>query len=579
MLIQYGTTAHFTVSYDSTFTGGSQPDGKALSQAALDYCEYDWERLSLIFGPVTPPAGAIPIAIDLVIPPPMKAGANNNGYNQIQVLTTTSDSTDTLPGLIVAEMAELFMSYQGKGWIAGWSNGEGLSRSMGGVLYPAHRWLFQSGQPWLNSARQDWVDEVEHTDQDVLSYGCSTLFLYWLADQLGHSWPSIVQAGAPNTNTLAETATLLGVSNAWQSFSALINAQLPPGSSLPAQPPEFGQPPAATDDPYPLGPPPSQPPALYLRHNLADDGTSHTGTLSDSPDIIMKNSAAADPQATFSTAASIGSDTESDPYVIGGQTNYVYLRAWNRGSDAPNTFAMVYWSPPSTLVSPDLWTLIGSSYWPDTPPGQMVEVSNPGIVWPADQIPGNGHYCFVATVGNAASPPPSSGSFASFDDYEDFIYANNNITWRNFNVGPTSGFGPIPPWGGLMQLPVLIPGAWDQARRFELEVEVDLPEGSRLVLDTPHWLGRKARPANGAVDEIEDMEREPADRRRALVPLPHKGRHALGEFELPRAARAWSRMLVEIPDGRREEPRAIIIRQLYRGREAGRVTWLARKGR
>jgi hypothetical protein len=60
---------------------------------------------------------------------------------------------------------------------------------------------------------------------------------------------------------------------------------------------------------------------LYMRHNLADTGTSHTGSLADSPDIIIKNSPVSNPHATYSTPASIASDTESDPDVLTGQAN------------------------------------------------------------------------------------------------------------------------------------------------------------------------------------------------------------------------------------------------------------------
>ena len=57
----------------------------------------------------------------------------------------------------------------------------------------------------------------------------------------------------------------------------------------------------------------------------------------------------ADPQATFSTPASIASANESDADVLAGQTNYVYLRVWNRGeAAAQNVFANVYYSPPAT---------------------------------------------------------------------------------------------------------------------------------------------------------------------------------------------------------------------------------------
>ena len=83
------------------------------------------------------------------------------------------------------------------------------------------------------------------------------------------------------------------------------------------------------DDPFPLGRP-----TLYFRYNLDDDVTSQTGPLSSSPDLIVKDTAVANPQATYSTPGSISSDTESDPSVLGGQDNYVSLQVLNRGTDA-----------------------------------------------------------------------------------------------------------------------------------------------------------------------------------------------------------------------------------------------------
>ena len=55
----------------------------------------------------------------------------------------------------------------------------------------------------------------------------------------------------------------------------------------------------------------------------------------------------------------------------------------------------------------------------------------------ADQIPAPGHYCFVATVGCNDQPAPNPAllnSFPTFQDYENFISNNPNVTWRNFNV-------------------------------------------------------------------------------------------------------------------------------------------------
>jgi hypothetical protein len=572
MMIQYGATANFVVSYDSSFTGGSaQPNGPALAQAVLDYCEYDLLRLSLLFGNILPPASSLPIQINLV---PGAGGAINNLVNIINCNCNLNTEAQGLPGLVVAEEAEIFMTLQAKGWKAAWSNGEALSRVCGQILYPSRAWLFSTSQWWLNTTRPNWVDNVEQTDQDIVATGCGSLFLNYLAYQLNFRWPDIIGAGAPNTSTLAETVAILGVTNAWSNFLNLITTYLPPGASLPPQPTSIGQPPEPTDNPYPFGPLPGQIPDLYIRHNLTDDGTSHTGSLSDSPDIILKNNLVANPQTTYSTPASINSDTESDPDVIDGQANYVYLRVWNRGADAANVFATVYWSPPATLVTPNLWNLIGSAYYPDVPPGSVVQVSNPGITWPADQLPGPGHDCFVATVGNKEDPAPNPANFATFDDFVNYIYANNNITWRNFNVvGP--GMHPIKfPFGEFIPLRFLITGAWDKPHAFTLETHAELPEGSRMAMQVPHWIGRGLVPVHPQMEEVEDSETTPEEGRRAHIPLAPRGRHALGRIELPAETSAASHLLVHIPRESWVEPQKIIVRQLYREREVGRVTWL-----
>jgi hypothetical protein len=571
MLISYANTTNFAVAYDSTFTGGmTEPDGPALAQMVIDYCEYDLARLSMLFGGILPPPATLPIQINLV---PGGGGGSNNGANIINCNCNVNTDPLSMPTIVVAELAEIFMALQGKGWIAGWSNGEALSRVCAGLLYPNRAWLFQTGQQWLNSTRPDWVDTSETTDQDSVSTGCGTLFLNYLASQLNLRWPDIIGAGAPATSSLAETATSLGVTNPWTSFSSLISTYLPTGSSLPAEPTTFGQPPEPTDDPFPYGPPPPQVPILYTRHNLADDGTSHTGSLSDSPDIIMKNTPVTNPQATFSTPASINSDTESDADVLTGQANYVYLRVWNRGADAANVFATVYWSPPATLVSPNLWNLIGSAYYPDVAAGRMVEVSNPGITWPSDKLPGSGHYCFVAAVGNADDPGPNPSSFATFTDFVNYIYANNNITWRNFNV-VAPGQHRLPPWGHFIPLRFVVAGAWDQQHAFALETHAELPEGSHLALQVPDWLGEQLKPAPAAMKEFEDRQTDPGHPRRIRVQLPAGRRHQLGRIELPGGTTAASHLLVDIPDERHKKPHRVVIRQLFEGREVGRITWL-----
>src|SRR5271169_5620377 len=227
MMIEYGATSNFVVAYDSSFTGAAgQPNGPALAQGVLDYCEYDLVRLSMLFGNILPPPASLPIQINLV---PGAGGASNNSVNVINCFCDLNTQPVGLPALVVAEEAEIFMTLQAKGWINNWSNGEALSRVSAQILYPSRSWLFSTGNAWLNGdpssttpARSDWVDNVEHTDQDIVSVGCGSLFLNYLAYQLNFTWPDIIGAGAPTTNTLAETAEILGLTNPWLNFSNLI---------------------------------------------------------------------------------------------------------------------------------------------------------------------------------------------------------------------------------------------------------------------------------------------------------------------------------------------------------------------
>jgi hypothetical protein len=558
-MVLAGQTTHFTVSYDDSITlaNGYQATGLALAQAVLASCENDLTTFSDLFGGIMPAPASLPFQINLV---PGTGVASHPTCLSTVITCTISANSDTVgvPLQMDAEVAEVFMATQGRGVNCLYSNGEALSRVLPTVLYPKLRLRFMVGTSWLNSmapSRPDWVTNSEQTDRDFVSIGCGTLFYNYLAYQLNFSWRDIIAAGA---GTLAQTAANLGVPNPFANFAALLAQYFPTNQRANL----------VDDDPFPLGRP-----SLYLRHNLADDGTSQTGPLATSPDIIVKNNPVANPQATYSTAASINSDQESDPNVIDGRDNYVYLRVWNRGTDATNVTATVYWSPPATLVTPSLWNLIGSALFADVPPGNLVQVSSPGITWPSASIPGPGHYCFVATVGNAADPAPNPGTFNTFNDFVNYIYAHNDITWRNFNV---VGMGQHRPGGhfqGFIPLRFLVTGAWDKPHTFAFETFAGLPPGSRMALQVPHWLGRGLRPAHTNLEEHEDVDADPDDRRRVRIPLHGHAPQRLGEVELRARIAAASHLLVHIPEKHRDRPWQVAIRQLYAGREVGRITW------
>jgi serine protease len=304
---------------------------------------------------------------------------------------------------------------------------------------------------------------------------------------------------------------------------------------------------------------------IYLRDFVGDSGDPHAGAISASPDIIVRPNAVANPQAMFGQ----GSGTENDDTLgfeaEAGQDNYIYVRARNRGGvGAANPVATVYWSPVATLVTPNLWTPIGSGTIPAVPSGNQLTVSN-AIVWPAAAIPATGHYCFVGLIGTPADPAPGLAALSDWSNFTSFIRNNNNVTWRNFNV-----VNNVPPSGGtppgFVELPFLAPGAPDEARPFVLEVIARLPQGARLLLEAPMYL------LDGLEEWSPVMEID-AKRNRGRLPLNPHGRCALRETLFPAESQSQLRLLADIPEELRRNAYDVAVRQLWQGEEVGRVTW------
>ena len=150
-------------------------------------------------------------------------------------------------------------------------------------------------------------------------------------------------------------------------------------------------------------------------------------------------------------------------------------------STATNVKATVFWSPVATLVTSDLWTLVGTTTLPSVPVGEQLTVSN-AIVWNQADIPARGHYCFVGLIGNASDPAPEPTDFLNWDNFRRFIRENNNVTWRNFNVednDPDVEDPTVPT--GYKALKFLAPGAPDTARYMGLEIIAKLPENAKAI--------------------------------------------------------------------------------------------------
>jgi hypothetical protein len=309
-------------------------------------------------------------------------------------------------------------------------------------------------------------------------------------------------------------------------------------------------------------------PDVYVRDNTADTGQSHTGFISASPDVILRPAPVSDPQAAFGE----GSGTElSDTLGFEaefGQDNVIYVRVRNQGSTpAGSTNATVYWSRPSTLVTPNLWTLIGTVALPNVPTGEILTVSAP-LTWQSAQIPAPGHYCLVAILSTVGDPGPAPTDFLNWTNFQTFIRENNNVTWRNFNVvdsEPSLGSDPA----GYVALPFIVAGAPDEAREFAVELVSRMPIDAEVLLELPLRFARdfKADLQIEKVDEKKDL---------AIARLASVGRVRFGPALLSAGAVNQLRFLIR--PGNPAQRGRMMARQLFGDDEVGRVSWILAPG-
>lgn len=306
-------------------------------------------------------------------------------------------------------------------------------------------------------------------------------------------------------------------------------------------------------------------PDVYLRDFVGDTGDPHAGSISASPDVLLRQTAVVDPQASFGAGSGTENSATQGFEARAGQDNFLYVRVLNRGGTAAqNVQATVFWSPVSTLVTPDSWTEVGSATIASVPTGDLLTAS-PAILWPSAEIPASGHYCFVALIGNAQDPAPAPADFLDWDNFQQFIRANNNATWRNFNVVSN-----VPPPAAdpanFVALPFQAAGAPDRARRMRLEVAGRLPKGTVVELEMPREFAQLLR--------VRTLPDRGAKRRREVrVPVNPNGRTTFLEVAFPAKARIPLRLLVNIPKAVRKHSFEIFARQLYENEEVGRVTW------
>lgn len=226
--IERGATANFKVAYLSSLGAV----GISIADALLLNCETQYATLSGWFSGIVP--AGLPYQVHIT---DGSTGASHpscaSPLISIGGQSAPANQLDFMRNLLFAEVAEVLMHTQKKGWDCGASNGEALSRVLAADLCLGSRPLplgFVTAPTWLKNRAQNWVDNKEYTDQDPIANGCGVLFLNWLRFAQGHPWNQIIDAAA---DTLAKTYTnLTGSNQAWVTFRTVIDGMFPPNQPV-----------------------------------------------------------------------------------------------------------------------------------------------------------------------------------------------------------------------------------------------------------------------------------------------------------------------------------------------------------
>jgi len=174
----------------------------------------------------------------------------------------------------------------------------------------------------------------------------------------------------------------------------------------------------------------------------------------------------------------------------------------------------------------------------------------------------------AAVLDDPQDPAPPVPGPTDWTGFLAMIRNHNNVTWRNFNVVDV-----LPdPAADPVALPFLLTGAPDEARRFDLEIVVYLPDDARLLLELP--------PA--AVGGLPAQWRElvrPGEKEQLLLEVPRLRSNAFCGVRLHAAAAHACRFVLLSGKGLAAGLHTVAIRQYYEGQPVGGVTWALRPAR
>ena len=313
-----GVTTHYKFSYDQALGGPGGPE-PARTNAVIAACEGDYNLMSGWFG------GGLVVTGMSVQVTTQSNGASWSGTSTSSTIqlkaqgASYSNNPAYLRYLLIAEVTEIFMMRQGKGWFQGGdegSKGEGLSRFLSSQFLALNGFLgvgidadYAVADLWLNSSRQDFVNNAPNDNGYDATNGCTTLFIYYLFSQLGFSIKQIVGTAAA---TLAGVyKNLAGDSNdPFPLFKEIVGVWFPSQTSSAVPGPNF-------DNPWPL-------------LAVAYTGVWRTGNR---PYYLWINADQASFLAKWQTLASQNLRlTDVDVTTVSGQQ--LWSGIWEEGTDA-----------------------------------------------------------------------------------------------------------------------------------------------------------------------------------------------------------------------------------------------------
>ena len=244
-----GQTTHYQFTYDGSLggPGGIEP---ARTNQVLANCEADFNLMSGWFNNI-----ALDVNFRVTVNVTQNTGGaswNLSGGNLTVTINSGTGNQGFVRYLLVSEMTEQFMRAQGRGWYGQnteGSQGEGLSRFLAAQFLSANGLGavpsgFLNSNSWLNSSRQDFVNNINKSDDgpDAIT-GCSLLFIYYLFSQLGFTINQIVAAGAGTLGGVYRNLTG-DTADPFPFFKQLCDTAFPGTSTITT---------GNLDDPFPLG--------------------------------------------------------------------------------------------------------------------------------------------------------------------------------------------------------------------------------------------------------------------------------------------------------------------------------------